>query len=377
MIYQKFRSEVARHYRNIPGWRTNRKIIVFESDDWGSVRMPSKEVYQTCLKAGYPVDLNIYERLDTLESNQDLELLFELLTGFTDKEGNHPVITANCLVANPDFDSIVSSGFNEYRYESVKETFKKYPGRERGFELWMEGLNAGVFRMQFHGREHLNVEMFTEALRNGDPDIRFAVQQCMPGIMRRTGGDAGNYFVEATNYKTEKGKREVNKIIDEGLRSFADLTGYASESIIPTNYIWSPDFNETIFRHGVKFFQGYRKLSEPGINGNPKVVHTHYLGKRNSLGQLFLVRNGTFEPALLRGDSAVEGCLRDIAASFRMMKPAIISTHRINFVGGLEISNRENTLNQLKRLLETIVSVWPEAEFMSSDVLGHLIAEES
>lgn len=377
MIYQKFRSEVARHYRNIPGWRTNRKIIVFESDDWGSVRMPSKEVYQTCLKAGYPVDLNIYERLDTLESNQDLELLFELLTGFTDKEGNHPVITANCLVANPDFDSIVSSGFNEYRYESVKETFKKYPGRERGFELWMEGLNAGVFRMQFHGREHLNVEMFTEALRNGDPDIRFAVQQCMPGIMRRTGGDAGNYFVEATNYKTEKGKREVNNIIDEGLRSFADLTGYASESIIPTNYIWSPDFNETIFRHGVKFFQGYRKLSEPGINGNPKVVHTHYLGKRNSLGQLFLVRNGTFEPALLRGSSAVEGCLSDIAASFRMMKPAVISTHRINFCGSLDEDNRSRTLNQLATVLKSALNIWPEAEFMSSDALGHLIGGDS
>ena len=25
---------------NIPGWTTNRKIIVIESDDWGSIRMP-------------------------------------------------------------------------------------------------------------------------------------------------------------------------------------------------------------------------------------------------------------------------------------------------------------------------------------------------
>ena len=30
---------------SIPGWRTNRHIVVIESDDWGSIRMPSKEVY--------------------------------------------------------------------------------------------------------------------------------------------------------------------------------------------------------------------------------------------------------------------------------------------------------------------------------------------
>lgn len=375
-MYRKFRSEVARHYRNIPGWRTNRKIIVFESDDWGSIRMPSKEVYHACLKAGYPVDRNAYEKLDTLESNQDLELLFELLTGYRDGAGNHPLITANCLVANPDFDAIAASGYQEYHYESVKETFKRYPGCERGFDLWMEGLSSGVFRMQFHGREHLNVEMFTDALANGDEDIRFAVQNNMPGIMRKTNGDIGNYYVEATNYRSESGKKGVNDIIDEGLRSFTALFGYASESIIPTNYIWSPDFNEMVFRHGVRYFQGYRKLSEPGLNGNPKVVHTHFLGKKNKLGQLFLVRNGTFEPALLSGNSAVEGCLRDIAASFRMMKPAIISTHRINFVGGLEISNRDHTLRQLKRLLDTIVTLWPEVEFMSSDGLGNVIAKD-
>ncbi|NTW32234.1 MAG: hypothetical protein HGB12_06370 [Bacteroidetes bacterium] len=32
-------------WSNIPGWRTDRKILVIESDDWGSIRMPSKETY--------------------------------------------------------------------------------------------------------------------------------------------------------------------------------------------------------------------------------------------------------------------------------------------------------------------------------------------
>lgn len=42
------------------GWKTSRKIIVIESDDWGSIRMPSKEVYNSLLKQGIRVDKDDY-----------------------------------------------------------------------------------------------------------------------------------------------------------------------------------------------------------------------------------------------------------------------------------------------------------------------------
>ena len=79
---------------NFFGWRTNRKIVVIESDDWGSIRMPSKDVYNKCLKAGYPVNLNPYEKYDSLASKDDLEILFDLLSEFKDSNGRNPVITA-------------------------------------------------------------------------------------------------------------------------------------------------------------------------------------------------------------------------------------------------------------------------------------------
>ena len=34
---------------NIKGWRTNRKIVVIESDDWGTIRMSSKEAFNSLL----------------------------------------------------------------------------------------------------------------------------------------------------------------------------------------------------------------------------------------------------------------------------------------------------------------------------------------
>ena len=35
-------NHIRNHIKNISGWRTNRKIIVFSVDDYGNVRLSSK-----------------------------------------------------------------------------------------------------------------------------------------------------------------------------------------------------------------------------------------------------------------------------------------------------------------------------------------------
>jgi len=368
------RSLIAPYYRNLRGWRTKRKIVVFESDDWGSINMPDPGVYNDFLKAGYPVDQNKYEKYDSLESNNDLELLFGLLSGFIDKNGNHPIITANCLVANPDFEAIRKNNFQEYSYELVTETFKKYPGKENGFQLWKQGHSAKVFKIQFHGREHLNIKLFIDALQKGDRDAHFSFERGKPGCVSRDGQYIGNIYVEATRFRTEKEKHDVAAILNDGLGIFRNLMGYASESIIPTNYLWSPDFDEITYKHGVKYNQGYRIIAEPGINGSSRIIHSHYLGKKNRYGQLYLIRNASFEPAF-NESAVVENCLYEIAAAFRLMKPAVISTHRINFAGSLVPDNRDRSLKQLNKLISLLLKRWPDVEFMASDALGEIIGQ--
>ena len=39
------RNKLAKYYINLRGWKTNRKIVVIESDDWGSIRMASLKSY--------------------------------------------------------------------------------------------------------------------------------------------------------------------------------------------------------------------------------------------------------------------------------------------------------------------------------------------
>jgi hypothetical protein len=56
-----------------------------------------------------------------------------------------------------------------------------------------------------------------------------------------------------------------------------------------------------------------------------------------------------------------------------MNKPAIISTHRINFTSRLNPENREKNIVLFKELLENVIQKWPDVEFLSTPELGNLI----
>ena len=335
--------------------------------------MPSKEVYEKCLKAGYPVDKISYERYDSLLSQDDLELLFDLLSGFKDKNENHPVITANCVVANPAFEKIKKDNYQTYHNELITETFERYPKHAGNFNLWQQGLKRGLFFPQFHGREHLNVSFFMEALQKGNPDAIWGFENEMPGSIPKGPGARGNLYVEATMYNSVRDKEEKLKIILEGLDLFEELFGYRSKSIIPPNYTWSSDYNQAVFEKGVKYFQGNRKMREPVLGGKFE-YYSHFLGQKNQFGQTYLVRNALFEPSLSPNIDSVDRCLSDIAMAFRMKKPAIISSHRINYVGFIDSRNRDKNLISLKKTISTAVKKWPDVEFLTTVELGRLIS---
>ena len=65
--------------------------------------------------------------------------------------------------------------------------------------------------------------------------------------------------------------------------------------------------------------------------------------------------------------------MKQIDSSFSWNKPAIISTHRVSFVGALYPENRDNGLRQLSHLLKEIVKKWPDVEFMTTEQLGALM----
>lgn len=362
------RQTITHNLLNIPGWRTNRHIVVIESDDWGSIRMPSKEVYDKLLKEGYRVDLHPYEKYDSLASEDDLSGLFEVLSKYSDRRGRHPIITANCAVANPDFDKIEQSEFTQYYYEPFTTTLKRYNGCKNSFELWQQGIKNKVFMPQFHAREHLNVARWLDVLRNGDADNIFAFKQGMIGIFPKKNHKIGNIFqVALDNSKYED--QPIEEIISEGLTLFEKLFGFKSKTFIAPCYTWSPEIEKVLNEKGVSGLQGMVYQSVPGGNHIK-----HWMGTKNQYGQVYMIRNAFFEPSL-RGDNhdEVNDCLYRIKCAFRWNKPAIISAHRINFIGAIHGENRDMNLKSLSVLLSSIIRQWPDVEFMSSDELCDII----
>ena len=334
---RNIKSDLIHNLLNIPGWKSQKKIIVIESDDWGSIRMPSMDIYNKFIKKGLDITHSYYNRLDTLESNDDLSKIFEVLSSHKNTYGNHPVITANVVTGNPDFKKIRQTDFTDYFFEPVIETLKRYPGREHVATLWGKGNEIGIFHPQFHGREHVNVVRWMSALRTKSPEIMFTFEN-----ETTFSGDGDYNFMEVLDYNTPDDLIKIKESLAEGLDLFERIFNFRSKSFIPPCYTWGSEVESTLYSSGIRYIQGLPvQLVPTGLFGRYS-KRIHFLGNRNSFGQHYLIRNCFFEPSLTGDNNVVDDCLNRIKIAFRWNKPAIISSHRINFVGSLDIKNRDD-----------------------------------
>jgi hypothetical protein len=357
---------------NAFGWSTKRRIVVIESDDWGSIRMPSFEVYETLLKNNINVNKSSYCKYDNLATADDLEKLYEILTSFKDIHGNHPVFTANTVVANPDFEKIEQSNFSEYYFEPFTFTLKRYPKHQNAFKLWQEGIQQKIFFPQFHGREHLNVELWMRLLQEDNKDFKLAFKNRMWGLSNEVFPNMSKN-VQATF--DSHNDEFLKKSIESGLTIFKDIFGYKSLSFIANNYTYRNTLNETLANCEVKYIQGMRYQLIPVEEGEPKKKVWNYCGKKNKYNQTYLVRNCSFEPSV--DSTGFNETIEQISNSFFCNKPAIIGSHRINYIGNLVPENSSKNLKQLFLLLKTIQKKWPDVEFMNSVELGNLITKNA
>lgn len=363
-----------RNLVNLPGWRTKRKIVVIESDDWGSIRMPSLEAFHYLKDKGLDLtsgDALRYNLNDNLATPDDLGALFDVLSSHKDKNNKPCVFTPLCLVANPDFKKIKDSNFLEYHYEPFTETLRKQPGCEKSFDLWKQGMKAGIFMPQFHGREHLNVTAWMNALRAGDQHTHMAFEQRVwgfkrPGDKKAAGYQAAFYLKHISELDHQK------KVLEEGLDLFEKVVGYKAQYFAPPNGFFNKTLEASLFEKGIKYINAWPRQKEP--LGNDKTRRRfHYLGQENKFGQKYILRNALFEPNQPKRNDINE-CLYRINIAFRWNKPAVISTHRANYIGALNPNNSTLGLKELDKLLKALLKQNPDVEFMTTTELGELMA---
>lgn len=361
---------------NMFGWRTDRHLVVIESDDWGSIRMPSKAAYDEFLKHGVRVDKDPYCKFDSLATASDLERLFEALHSVKDKNGKPAVITANTLSANPVFEKIADSGFAQYYFEPFTETLKNSPFHANAFGLWQQGIHEGVFRPQCHGREHLNVKKWLSALRDQHPSTLLAFRLGTWGLTWEADASIDTYYMGAFDSGLEEDLVEYEKIITEGLQMFNAFFGYPSKSFIATTYTWSPRIEPALVENGVKYIQSTIAQKIPIDDKKIVVRRRCFQGSKSKAGLVRLMRNCYFEPSIRPRFDWVGDCMNRIENAFKWKKAANICAHRLNFIGSIDSSNTDRNIPLLKELLREIVKRWPDVEFVSSDQLGDIITEQ-
>ena len=364
-------------YISFRGFHTNRRLVVIESDDWGSIRMPSRTTFEALQALGDHPEKDAFLSNDSLESEADLQALYSVLGSVTDAKGNPAVITTNFAMANPDFDRIDPQA-GQYAYEPFYKTYDRYYGQNNILSVIKEGMSKGYIFPQLHCREHMNVSRWMYDLQHKKANTLMAFEHRMIGVGASFYSE--NLFGYMDAFHTDRTKdEELEKIVTEAAEIFEDTFGYRSETFVASCFVWGDSFEVALKKLGIRFIQSAPwQLVPQSSHGEYKLKRRiRFTGQENSIGQRYSVRNCEYEPAYNQNPTeSAQECFSQIERSFKAKKPAIITSHRLNYIGSIRPENRENNLIGLKTLLDSIVKAYPDVEFVSSADLFSIMIQE-
>ena len=368
---------LANHIKNIPGWRTKRKLVAIVVDDYGNVRIDSKKALENISKKN-PNKAKRFDLFDTLETREDLQMLYEVLCSVKDKNGKPAVFTPYALSCNIDFERMKENGYEDYRYELLPSTFNKLSSfqpsaYEGAWELWREGIKSGLMRPEFHGREHFNLKIFKEKLSKKDSSLMLSLENRSLSNIGPSGYSSMGWTSAFSFWDPMEDTKMFPEIIEDGLHNFEKIYGYKSKLFTPPARQFPENLEGKLTQWGLiafdrPFFQGKH------IGLGKYKYESSSMGFNKKTNMVDVVRNVVFEPTDSNIDHVAKA-MAQIEAAFFWNKPAIISSHRVNFCGHIDEKNREKGLGDLKKLLKGIVQKWPEVEFVSASDLVDIISK--
>ena len=355
------KNKLTCYVKNLPGWTTKRKIVVFISDDWGDLRIRNEEDYRELLNHGFPVDKSPHTRYGALANHQDLYKLYETLTSVKDKNGRFAVFTPFTIMANPDFEKIREENFENYHYEKFPATIRRYDDGEKTLAAWKQGMEENLFLPELHGRDHLNVPLWLEHLKKGNERLLLAFKYHY-AYHKAPGMPVSPAL--AFYFNSEKSLGFLKNSLKDGIKIFHEFFKRKPVVFNPPNGMFHPAFYEPLSEMGVKTVSSKHFRPQPGKSGQITKKY-HRFGELSKNGILHYISNCAFEP-VNKGFPGKETTLMQMAAAFRCRKPALINTHRVNYVGSRNPSVRDKNLMELSALLKKMKQKWPDIEFMSA-----------
>jgi hypothetical protein len=371
-MINRYLRTLRKSYANYRGWSTKRKLVLFESDDWGSIRIKDQKSFSSLQNKGIDLSVSRYTKYDKLEEEEDLDAIFSILKKFNDINGNHPVFSANYLVANPDFEKIKTDDFLKYHYLNLEQSYDRYSGgRYVMFNLIREGIENKIFTPQFHGREHLHPLRWLKCLSVSKKERQSFDFECVPGVIFSRNSSEYIPYMSAFDYFNEDERKYSHSATEDGLNLFEQTFGFKSKTFIPSQSVMGNDLFSTLTKNGVQLSKAGARILPSSVQNNQKMTHDFW-GYSKKYDIYFSRANCNFEPNKDSRDW-VSACLADIELAFRFGKPAVISTHRVNYIGGREQMNRTDSLRSLEKLIRKLLDQYKNIEFVDSSTLCEII----
>ena len=363
---------------NKKGWKTDRHLIVIESDDWGSIRMPSREVYESLIAGGDTADKDAFLKNDSLESEKDLSNLYHTFEKINEKYCKLPVITANFAMANPDFEQIDLNN-PVYRYEPFYKTYDNNNNSDNTVGTLIYGIEKGYIFPQLHCREHLNVTRWIRDINNHKADTICAFDNHMIGIGASFTAENKFGYMDSFNYNDDSELYFLKNSIRDAVEMFKRFFSYDSKSFVASCFVWDEEIERELSENGIRFIQTSFTQNVPTEKeGTLEFKYKkHYMGEKNALGQIYTVRNCSYEPAYRNNpEQAANNCFLQIKNAFRNKKPAIINSHRFNYISRINKLNAKANLDGLYNLLSRCIDCYNDVEFITTVDLGEMILND-
>ena len=325
------------------------RAVVLESDDWGLCGwVPDDRAHRALAnQPAFRTEAGLRYGRSTLETAEEVRLLAAELLEWRGGDGFPPVWQANTIVANPDYARMHPPLF-EFD-ELPLCVHPKLPARWERPGLWDAIRKAeadGVWWAELHGLHHLPETAWLSALRRGESDARRAHEQSSP--ICRAAEAGGEYDVAEPR---ELRARSVRRAV----QAFRTLFGRAPTSFCPPDYRFDDWFEGEAAAIGLTTFQG--KAEQAGRGWAP--LRRRWFGLRfpHLVGTRFnMPPRIAFEPegvAQSKTSRGLEAAMRGVHAAWAQGRPAVVSTHRMNYAH-LDAARTRGSREALRELLRRL-----------------------
>ena len=156
-------------YKYLPYFLRKRfsgKYIIIESDDWGMKGSLDERGVKYCMKKYGKINCSRWTT-DSLETAEDLTLLFELIDSYRSSFNKPPIITANFITHNIDYNKS-----NDLSFIPLSQTLSNNVSIN---ELYHQGIDNKILCPQLHGYCHFDINKLSNYFNTDEGKKLFAI----------------------------------------------------------------------------------------------------------------------------------------------------------------------------------------------------------